>query len=869
MQLSNESYRTRWLVLVGVWTLAAILLFLQARLMRDYISIVDQLGLRGAATASTPLKEAYPAFAADAQTWVRHALALLEGNQVQLRATTIDNAPFGREVHWNSAWAWTIAGAGWVYHLFTGTPVPNAVEKATVWLTPVVLLGLIMILSSWATRRAGVIAGVVIVAAMTCNDRIYEGFFPSYVDHHGLMTVAVFGMMLGAVFMGGGWWKEGGKGTALLLPNSIESARSAAIFSAISGAVGMWVSVASILPPIVLVGAAGGLAIMIQGRTARSHGEMFAPEIWRTWGRVGAVTSFFFYLVEYFPFHLGMRLEANHPFYAIGWLGGAEIVAQFGERWLVPRENRWQNLSRLLWPAAAVLLAPVAILIGGERVFILADPFLASLHKNYIQEFLPIWKTIQNFDATMVYKVLFVENVPMIAAILTLTYKGRDTPLVVWFATIATLLFNVMAWWQSRWLLNASGVQVCLALVLIGTWTGSTSVRARWALALAMAGLLFVPSGIMRYFGSSQDINARRVSPRDANNMLFRDIASSLRASQPTGDIVLLSSPNASTSVGYYGRFKTLGTLYWENDAGLHHSAEIFSAKSEKEAAELIKKYHVTHVAMISEENFVVQYFQLLHPGATADEIKKCFGYQILADRRVPQWLEMIPYSIPEDLKKLNMSVMLFKVNFEQNLAQALYNVALSEVASGAIEEGERTLDILIKQAPQIYQPWLRKGELLLARHNWAAAVESTLKGISLAPANERPGLYLTAAGNFYNNQQHALAIQIYRAALAEQYLPSLACYLAWVLSTTPDDSLRNGKEALQMAEEVIKADPNSPSFLNTLAAALAENGRFPEAAQAADRALANARLKGDPANVQTIFERRLAVIRAGKPIRE
>ena len=869
MQLSKESYRTRWLILVGVWSLAAVFLFLQAQRIRGYIDILDQVGLRGAPAASTPLKEGYPAFAADAQTWVRHALALIEGDQVQLRHTTIDNAPFGREVHWNSGWAWTIAGAGWINHLFTGAPIASAVERSTVWLAPTALFILTIIMSSWATRRAGVIAGVVIVSAMICNDRIYEGFFPSYVDHHGLMTVAVFGMMLGAVFMGGGWWQPGDKGTALLLPNSPDAAKSAAVFSALSGATGMWVTAASMLPPIVLVGAAGAIAILIQGRTARSHGEEFAPEVWRLWGRVGAAASFGFYLLEYFPGHLSMRLEANHPFYALGWLGGAELVAAIGERWFSAPQDRWKDLQKLAWPVAAVLMAPASIIIGGPKFFIVADPFLASLHKNYIQEFLPIWTTIRGFDARMIYQVLFVENVPLIAAILTLTYKGRETPLVVWFVTIATLLFNMLAWWQSRWLLNASGVQVCLAIVLIGTWTGNTNLRSRWLLALTMVGLLFIPSGILRYTSSSKDVEARRVSPRDATSMLMRDVAAALRASQPTGDLVVLASPNASTGVGYYGRFKTLGTLYWENNDGLHHAAEIFSAKTENEAAELIKKYHVTHIAMISDENFIVQYYQLLHPKATEAEIKQSFGWQMLAEKRVPQWLEMIPYGIPDDLKVLKFSIMLFKVNFGQSLAQALYNVGLAAVATGDVVEGERTFDLLTKQAPQIYQPWLRKGELLLARHNWNEALEATLKGINLAPSAERPGLYVTAGGNFYNNKQPAFAMRVYRAGLAEKFVPELACYLSWVLSTATDDSLRNGKEALALAQEALKTDPNSPSFLNSLAASLAEVGRYPEAVDAADRAMANSRLKGDSAVIQGIFERRLGTIKSGKPIRE
>src|SRR5215217_2672852 len=101
MQLSHESYRVRWLLLVSVWLLAGTTLFFQSRMVNEYLTTSGNLGLRGAATAGTPLKQAYPAFAADAQMWTRHAMALVDGNSARLRFTTIDNAPLGREVHWN------------------------------------------------------------------------------------------------------------------------------------------------------------------------------------------------------------------------------------------------------------------------------------------------------------------------------------------------------------------------------------------------------------------------------------------------------------------------------------------------------------------------------------------------------------------------------------------------------------------------------------------------------------------------------------------------------------------------------------------------------------------------------------------------
>ncbi|MDP3071582.1 MAG: tetratricopeptide repeat protein [Opitutaceae bacterium] len=868
MQISQESYRTRWFVLVAIWSVAAFTLFQQATLVREYLTIVGQLGLRGAPASPTPLKQAFPAFAADAEVWVRHAIALLEGDDVRLRYTTIDNAPQGREVHWNSAWAWTIAGAGKVHHLFTGQPIANSVEQAAIWLNPVVLLGLIIALSTWATRRAGVIAGVFVAAAMLCNDRLFEGFFPSYVDHHGLLSVSVLAMVLGAVMMGGGWWQATTGARSALLPDSPEASRAAARMSGLAGAFGLWVSAASVIPPIAIVGIAGLGAVLLHGRHAQAQGATFDGDTWRTWGRVGGIASVIFYLLEYFPNHLSLRMEPNHPFHALAWWGGAELIAQFGERWLGARPRFWAEPRRLITPLLAVCVAPLTIVIGGARVFSpVLDTFMVRLHNDYIQEFLPLWKTLRVFDGKMAFQILVVDSLPLLAALATLTYRRRQSPMVLWFATLAALLLNVMAWGQSRWLLNAAGAQMCVSLVVLACWTVSYRPMVRWIAALAFVSAIFLPSAVMRNVNSAADVKARRVSPADAKGSLARDIAATLRATQPTGDIVMLSSPNASTQIGYYGRFKTLGTLYWENSAGLKAAAAIFSARSEVEAAELIKKHQVTHIALLGEENFIAQYFQLLHPKATAEEIKQGFGYRLLADKVVPQWLQMIPYRVPEDLETLKPLVMLFKVNFTQNLAEALYNVALSQIANDALDDADRTLDVLTSQAPHLHQPWLRKGELQMTRLNWPVAFEHMMKGIAAAPENERIGLCIATAGTFYNRGQHAWAIRLYRHALTLRRTPEVLAYLSWILGSSWHDNLRDGKEALELAQEALRADANSPTALNALAAALAETGRFQEAIEAAERATVNARLRGETAAAQ-IFEQRLQHLRGGKPLR-
>jgi tetratricopeptide (TPR) repeat protein len=426
---------------------------------------------------------------------------------------------------------------------------------------------------------------------------------------------------------------------------------------------------------------------------------------------------------------------------------------------------------------------------------------------------------------------------------------------------------TAMAWWQSRWQLNASGAQICLALVVIGCWTISYRPLVRWVVVLAVICVLYVPTAVMRVVGTSRDIKARVISPRDASLALARDIAAALRASQPQGEIVMLASPNASTTIGYYGRFKTLGTLYWENTAGLKAAAAIYSAQSEEEAAKLIREHKVTHIAILTEENFIQQYSQLLHPKASADDIRKSFGFRLFYEKVVPQWLQMIPYKVPDDLSSLKMGVMLLKVNFNQTLIEAVYHVVETQLAQDQLEDADRTLDTLLKMAPQLSQAWLRKAELLLARHDWAKATEYFLKGIAFAPESDRPTLYENVAGALYKQGQHALAIRVYRAGIAERRVPNLVCFLGWILATSPNDSIRNGKEAFELAQEALKTDPNSPSYLNTLAAALAEMGRLPEAIDACDRAVASARVRGETAVAQA-FEQRLAVLKSGRPLR-
>ena len=71
-----------------------------------------------------------------------------------------------------------------------------------------------------------------------------------------------------------------------------------------------------------------------------------------------------------------------------------------------------------------------------------------------------------------------------------------------------------------------------------------------------------------------------------------------------------------------------------------------------------------------------------------------------------------------------------------------------------------------------------------------------------------------------------------YASALLQQPdFPDALDGLAWILATNPDAGLRNGTEAVRMAERACElTGRKDPEKLRTLAAAYAESGRYTEA---------------------------------------
>jgi Flp pilus assembly protein TadD len=117
-------------------------------------------------------------------------------------------------------------------------------------------------------------------------------------------------------------------------------------------------------------------------------------------------------------------------------------------------------------------------------------------------------------------------------------------------------------------------------------------------------------------------------------------------------------------------------------------------------------------------------------------------------------------------------------------------------------------------------------------------------------------------------NPRQAVA-QLRQALLLQPDSVEALNNLAWLLATASDDKLRDGAEAVRLAERASRLPPVKEMCVpGTLAAAYAESGRFPEAVATAEKAVEMETAAGET-RLAAINRQLLRFYRAGKPFHE
>ena len=635
---------------------------------------------------------------ADARWWVIHTRQMLRDSAWRVRQTNLDNAPEGREVHWSSFLMWVLALLAWIRSWGTGQPADFFVADATLAAGPFLLTLLLGGLSILIGRRFGWFNALFFAVVFLSSQPLVGGFLGGDADHHGIVNSFLAGCAICLLAAGGGRVSVTGSrdNSSMLSPLEADGTKAARWFiaSGLLGSIALWISAATTLP--ILAGlAVGGLLVGIDAvRSGKT--EALQPSLWLKWGTAGAAGSIFFYLLEYFPHNMGWRLEVNHPLYAGAWLGGSFLLAALLDHLKAHRSiKEWPRRSLTTAALVALALPFGLILFASNRFFWVRDKFLYSLHQEYIYEFLSMPALIKANGGSWSWLALYPWPLAVggvITALLLAKKLGTFGRSGLLLLAPATILLQSMAVWQARWNSTCFAMWAGCALIVMiairqnGKATGATLYALRTLLAAACLAFFvpMLPSVLHRM--TSKTASSNPIVNEVAGNLLVRDIALRLIQSSPDRIPVVLAGPNVSTEMSYHAGLHTVGTLYWENVAGLKKAAEIFAATTDQEVMGKLQAAGVTHIVVPSWDNFAEAYARLLAEARGMKSAGTPFFKAIVEGDDCPPWLRPFAYPIPTGAGLDTASVRIFAVLPEQSEFESFYYRGIYYEESGKQE---------------------------------------------------------------------------------------------------------------------------------------------------------------------------------------
>ena len=177
-------------------------------------------------------------------------------------------------------------------------------------------------------------------------------------------------------------------------------------------------------------------------------------------------------------------------------------------------------------------------------------------------------------------------------------------------------------------------------------------------------------------------------------------------------------------------------------------------------------------------------------------------------------------------------------IQIKPNDCDALNNLGIALAAQGRFDEAFENFRKAIQINPNDCDALDNLGTALAERGQFDEAIENYHKAIQIN--SNRPQTFFHLGTILGQSGRTREAVVQYREAL--RLNPNLAGALnnlAWILASNPDDELRNGAEAVRLAERACELTHyGKPVFIGTLAAAYAEARRFGEAVETAKRAL-------------------------------
>jgi len=219
---------------------------------------------------------------------------------------------------------------------------------------------------------------------------------------------------------------------------------------------------------------------------------------------------------------------------------------------------------------------------------------------------------------------------------------------------------------------------------------------------------------------------------------------------------------------------------------------------------------------------------------------------------------------------KLDDAMIMFSnaARLNPGLAQARWNLGTAYLAKGKTAEALDELKAAVQISPEDIEAHRRLADTLIKLGRAAEALPYAEVVVRALPQDAHAYYVLGSACLAAKRRQEAV-VNFSAAVRLAPNTPECLDALAWIYATSPEAALRNGPEAVRLAEAACKLTQRQQAdLLDTLAAAYAEVGRFADAMKAAEELRALAAAAHDT-NAVDMARQRLELYKAGKPYRD
>ena len=207
-------------------------------------------------------------------------------------------------------------------------------------------------------------------------------------------------------------------------------------------------------------------------------------------------------------------------------------------------------------------------------------------------------------------------------------------------------------------------------------------------------------------------------------------------------------------------------------------------------------------------------------------------------------------------------------LRIKPDYASAHNNLAVALEKQGKLQEAIDHFYQVLQLTPDRAEPHYNLAVVLAENGRIDEAIDQYYQALRIEPNN--PMAHIQLALVWLTQKRTDKAIEHYKTALSLSPDSTLLLNnLAWILATQQNSNFRDGARAVQLAEKACKLSGYKDAvFLDTLAAAYAETGRFHEALETAQKAVELALAKGR-AQLAEDIRRRMQLYQAGKPFYE